>query len=311
MFARFDPEFIKGNDVRSKYLTGLSWPVFNNVCNMITPFMTKPRRKTTMPHRSQLLMVLARLRLNLPYEYLSHQTGIAQSSLNFIFRNVIDLMYWKLSFLIRPQDRETIRKSIPPVFKAKFPRLTSIIDCFEIFMERPRKLDARAEVYSNYKKHSTVKFLISCSPVGLINFISNAWGGRASDNEIVRESRYISPKYHLPGDQILADRGFTLVDDFAAACGAELIIPAFTKGKSQLSPKDVEVTRKIASVRIHIERIIGLLKNRHAILQGTLPLSLVKSLNNEANGSVVNIEKIVTVCAVLVNLSTGIVYGEK
>ena len=39
----------------------------------------------------------------------------------------------------------------------------------------------------------------------------------------------------MPRDQILADRGFTLVDDFAAASGAELITPPFTKGKRQLS----------------------------------------------------------------------------
>ena len=35
----------------------------------------------------------------------------------------------------------------------------------------------------------------------------------------------------MPGDQLLADRGFTLADDFAAGSGAELIVPAFTKGK--------------------------------------------------------------------------------
>jgi hypothetical protein len=63
----------------------------------------------------------------------------------------------------------------------------------------------------------------------------------------------ISLKYHQPGDQILADRGLTIVDDFAGYCSAELIIPSFTKGKKQLSAKEVETSRKISSVRIHIE----------------------------------------------------------
>ena len=57
----------------------------------------------------------------------------------------------------------------------------------------------------------------------------------------------------MPGDQILADRGFTLEQDFALDSGSELIIPAFTKGKKQLPAKEInESTRKIASVRIHI-----------------------------------------------------------
>jgi hypothetical protein len=52
---------------------------------------------------------------------------------------------------------------------------------------------------------------------------------------------------------------------------AKLNIPAFTKGKDQLDPADVEHTRKIATVRIHVERIIGLLRQKYTILQQTLP----------------------------------------
>ena len=51
------------------------------------------------------------------------------------------------------------------------------------------------------------------------------------DIEIVPSSGFIDQKHHQPGDQILADRGYTLEDDFASICGAELhvIILAFTK----------------------------------------------------------------------------------
>ena len=145
--------------------------------------------------------------------------------------------------------------------------------------------------------------------MGATTFLSPAWGGRATDNEIVRESGFISIKYHLPGDQILADRGFTLVEDFAIACQAELITPYFTKGKQQLSAMEVELTRKIANVRIHIERVIGHMKQKFAILsQGSLPHSLVKSKTNAANDELPNIEKLVTVCCCLNNLTPSIVY---
>jgi len=38
---------------------------------------------------------------------------------------------------------------------------------------------------------------------------------------------------------------------------ASLHIPAFTKGKSQLSALEVEKTCTIANVRIHVKRVIG------------------------------------------------------
>ena len=63
---------------------------------------------------------------------------------------------------------------------------------------------------------------------------------------------------------------------------AELLIPAFLRGKSQLSAKEVEVSWKIASLRIHIEKVIGLLKNIYTILQRILPLKLLKSIKDEA-----------------------------
>jgi len=99
-----------------------------------------------------------------------------------------------------------------------------------------------------------------CSPLGAVNYLSTAWGGRASDVEMVRASDFISSKFHQPRDQLLADRGFTMVEELVIGCGAELLIQSFTKDKKQLSPKEVEASRKISSVRIHIERVIGLLK---------------------------------------------------
>ena len=125
----------------------------------------------------------------------------------------------------------------------------------------------------------------------------------------MRESGFISSTY-APGDQILADRGFTLIDDFTAACGVELLIPAFTKGKSQLSAREVETTCQIANVRIHIERVIGNVKSRYQILNGPIPVTMVKSWTNESRDETSNIDKLVTVCCALTNLSSGIVYSE-
>jgi len=55
---------------------------------------------------------------------------------------------------------------------------------------------------------------------------------------------------------ILADKGFDVADS-VAMLGATLDTPAFTRGCHQLLPSEVEATRKLANVRIHVKMIIG------------------------------------------------------
>ena len=105
--------------------------------------------------------------------------------------------------------------------KRLYPRLTGIIDCFEVFIEAAGNLKARAQTWSNYKHHTTMKFLISCNPLGAINFLSDAWGGRVSDVKLVCQSEFLTKCDHHPGDQVLADRGFTMKEDFAAIAKIE------------------------------------------------------------------------------------------
>ena len=64
----------------------------------------------------------------------------------------------------------------------------------------------------------------------------------------------------------MADRGF-VIQESVSLYQAQLAIPAFTRGKNQLDPLDVERTRGIANVRIHVERVIGLLRQKCSILQ--------------------------------------------
>ena len=107
----------------------------------------------------------------------------------------------------------------------------------------------------------------------------------------------------LPGDIVLADRGFDISDCAALYC-AKVEIPSFTKGKKQLGPMDVEKTRKIASVRIHVERVIGLLRRKYKILQGILPIDLL--IKKDTN-DLASIDKIIVVCCALTNLCDSVV----
>ena len=169
------------------------------------------------------------------------------------------------------------------------------------------KIKINTKVSSNHKKHSTVKVFIVCSPLGAVIYLSTAWGDRASDVEIVYASDLFPPNIT---NQLLADSGFTMVEEYDVTCGAELLIQFFTKRKKQLSPKDVEVSRNISTIRIHIERVIGLYKK---IMQGQLSIKLIKSQKDEAKkqSNLESIVKQVHVCAALVNMTHEIVYNDK
>ena len=90
-------------------------------------------------------------------------------------------MATRLKFLIKWAPKEIVQDNMPQIFKETYPLTRCIIDCSEIFIERPFAYEARDKTYSNYKKHNTAKFLIAISPSGSISFVSTVWGGRVSE----------------------------------------------------------------------------------------------------------------------------------
>lgn len=141
-------------------------------------------------------------------------------------------------------------KTMPVEFKKTFKKCVVIIDCFEVFTERPSSLRARAQTWSNYKHHN---ILIGITPQGSISFISKGWGGRVSDQHLTENCGLLSNLN--PGDLILADRGFNIHEAAGMFC-AEVKIPPFTKGKKQLTPREIDRSRQLSRVRIHVERVI-------------------------------------------------------
>ena len=65
--------------------------------------------------------------------------------------------------------------------------------------------------------------------------VSLGWGGSVTDKVITQESGL--PQLE-PGDLVLADRGFNVAEDVAMYM-AKLEIPAFCRGVSQLSQRDI------------------------------------------------------------------------
>ena len=101
-------------------------------------------------------------------------------------------------------------------------------------------------------------------------------------------------KFLQHGELILADRGFNNAETLAIH-GAILKILHFTKVESQMSGKEVDNSRKVSNVKIHVERVTGRIR-KFQILQSTIPILQVHLLDN-----------IISVIAALVNINNSVV----
>ena len=296
-------EDLKSDEKLLRFYTGISsFTVLMSVFNLVAAAVPEsPLSKLTK--FQSFTLTLMKLRLNIANLDLAFRFGVCATTIGRTFSKWIEAMNIRLSFLVSWPDRESLQKTMPICFRTNYGlKVTSIIDCFELFIEKPSNLLAKSCTWSQYKHYNTAKYLISITPQGVISFISNGYGGRVSDKYIVETSGYL---LHLsPGDVVLADRGFDVNDTFAL-CGATLDIPTFTKGHDQLPPEDVEATRKLANVRIHVERIIGAVRQRFQILSatGVLPKELTEK---KINGTIV-LDSVVHVCCALNNVCEGIV----
>ena len=100
--------------------------------------------------------------------------------------------------------------------------------------------------------------------------------GRVSDKQSPKESGFFINVSTV--GSILTDRGFNAKEE-VSALEAKLKIPSLTKGKEQLSDDEVDSSRRLSSVQIHVERVIGRIK-QFRLVQVTLPLTQIDLLDD-------------------------------
>ncbi len=183
--------------------------------------------------------------------------------------------------------------TLPTAFRENFPTTYALIDGSEVFIETPSDLSIQSSTWSQYKHHNIVKFLVACTPNGSICFVSPVYVGSISDVELTQVSGFLDAVKGKQGISIMADKGFT-IRDMLKKINVDLNIPAFLNQK-QFSVQDISKGRKIASLRIHVERAIDRIKN-YQILKETIPISLARLTN-----------QIICVCAFLTNFQPALV----
>ena len=248
-------------------------------------------RKRVLSLFEEFVLVIVRIRRGLDTHEMGTLMGITQSHVSKIFVSWINLLYKCFLPLLEWPSAEIVIHNMPKSFRKNFPSTRIIIDCSELYVQTPRAVDAQRSTWSSYKSHNTFKFLLGIAPSGQITFLSKLFCGSISDREIVVQSGFLD--LVDKNDNIMADRGFN-IRDLLLRKNAHLNIPAFSEGK-QLSARAVQKSRRIASVRIHVERAMERIKN-FKIIQGVIPLKLKNSL-----------DQVLMICAILSNLQDPLV----
>ncbi|XP_034039398.1 uncharacterized protein LOC117522125 [Thalassophryne amazonica] len=290
----------RDNDEKTKVYTGLTtFTLLMAVFDLIRPNLEEKPNEALTPFQ-QLLLTLMKLRLGIPLQYLSYAFKVQDATVQRTFSDVIHILNVKfVPLILFWPEREQIRRTMPYVFKAAFPKCASIIDCFEVLIEKPAASHAKSLQHPHDKSHNSMKYLISVTPQGFVSFVSQGWAGCTSNRLLTERCGYL--RNLEAGDTVLAHRDFS-IEDVVAIHGAELQIPDFTETKG-LSYREILETRHKASVRKHIERMIGNVRQNYPILQSTVPIDFLQT--NQSGLTMV--DKIVRVACGLCNICESVV----
>ena len=286
-------EHVLANDTTFKFYTGFqnyaTFKVFFDFLQPACNFLTyagssnnveysqesiKLGRKRSMSPEQELFMVLVRLRCGLMGVDISQRFGISEAHVSRIWATWLEFLYHRLRALPIWASRDYVQQTMPQPFKETYPNTHVIIDCTELLIEMPTSFRSQSATFSSYKNHNTAKGLLGISPAGYPTFVSELYAGRSSDKQVTKDCGILT--LLESGDDIMADRGFDIADDMPAGVG--LNIPPFLNGASQLSLNAENETRKVAALRVHVERAIQRIKC-FRIIKNVFPLKMSSDLN--------------------------------
>ncbi|KAH9361628.1 hypothetical protein HPB48_001505 [Haemaphysalis longicornis] len=262
-----------------------------SVFSLLVSILPDTRTVYELTKADRLTLFLMKLKTGMTYTALGALFGVHRRTAARCFLTVLDTLFTQTRCWIEWHHRDDVLSTMPECFKRHYPKCRVVIDCTEIPAERPASVELQNLMYSNYKGNYTAKFLIGISPSGLVTFISKAYGGRATDAFITVDSGLLS--LLEPGDVVLADKGFPGVRVDAAEADVILVMPPFASG-GNFTAEEMAETYNIASVRIHVERMIQRVKNFN-IVNVRLPIELHD-----------HIDQVMHVICVLANLQSSI-----
>ncbi|KAJ8665812.1 hypothetical protein QAD02_007474 [Eretmocerus hayati] len=242
--------------------------VYDNVTKLVIEndpllFLGVPKDALYVPHElskitgisfKNICLTLKKIRQNHVNATLAYDFGYSDRHVARISESTVPVLAQVLKKLIFWPSKDTVMKNLPIAFRHKFREVQSIIDAFEIKIEKPGDALYQASSWSDYKHDNTWKYLISVDPSCTISFISEGYSGRISDTYLLEECGYLAKL--PPGCEILADRGFKNASKLIEMHHCKIVVPCTVKAGEKCLEEDVRRSKEIASCRIHVERVI-------------------------------------------------------
>ncbi|KAL1466001.1 hypothetical protein MTO96_026949 [Rhipicephalus appendiculatus] len=192
---------IMGNSGKVAYYTGL--PNEETFKWVVTFYEKSCSSAETLSDEDQVLLVLMRLRLDIHLCFLADLFKISRNLASKIFECALTTLVTELKGLVVWPDDEAFYAWQPKTFKCKrFRRVRVIIDSTEIRLEKASAPTAQSTTWSSYKNSNTVKVLVGITPNGLISYISECWGGKVSDKQLVLLTNFTKKLEY--GDGVMA-----------------------------------------------------------------------------------------------------------
>ena len=150
-----------------------------NILNELTALSDEfhpSKRKRLINTRDSIILTLAKFKLDIPFNAL----GVLFDSVSDVtVRNIFYDTMKKLSTILQCAllriSKEEIQRNMPKCFD-KFQTMTSVLDCTEIKVQKPKCLKLRIKLYSPYKGDLTIKFLTEVT-AGMLVHVSKSFGG--------------------------------------------------------------------------------------------------------------------------------------
>ncbi|XP_039442313.1 uncharacterized protein LOC120422838 [Culex pipiens pallens] len=153
------------DDRKCLFYTGISsYETFFKLFKFLEPSLDQP--VCNLSKDQLLVLTLTRLRLNTSLSSLAYDYNSSLTTISKYFHRTLYQIHESLKWANLPTKPEIAIRHLPQNFQSKFGnKRIFIVDCFEIFCQNPSDLKAATSLYSNYKKHETVKYMIAIDPL--------------------------------------------------------------------------------------------------------------------------------------------------
>jgi hypothetical protein len=224
---------------------------------------TQRTRKRTLHWKTEYLVYCFFTRCNISMTRIAALFGVGRILVHDIVYGWANMLADTLAQFFPVPTRSQMLRAYPKSVIKKFghAHIFMLLDAIEIFAEVASMKSVNAILYSAYKHHSTLKWLVGCDPIGTVwnDSISEGYPGAISDPIQTIVTNILE---QIPfGCAVEVDKGF-LIENECAFLGIHCVRPMkMLTGQMQQSKEDVALTQKVGKTRIPVEQVNGQMKN--------------------------------------------------